>query len=74
MKAKEKENLTLVLMWQQIAGTRNVKSMDRLEALYKDVGLVVVGKDPEYSKELIRPTSTRAGMRNLRTKALQNGV
>ena len=74
MKVKEKENLTLVLMWQQIAGARNVKPMDRLEALYKDVGLVVVGKDPEYAKELVRPTSTQAGMRNLRTKALQNGV
>jgi|TARA_Y100000296_G_scaffold86129_1_gene124757 hypothetical protein len=53
MKEKEKQNLTTVLMWQQIAGARDVKPMERLEALYKDVGLVLLDKQPRHSKELV---------------------
>ena len=53
MTKKERNNLTMVLFMQNVAGARNVKPMKGLEALYKDVGLVVLNKKPKYSKELV---------------------
>tara|TARA_Y100000310_G_scaffold325644_1_gene389384 strand:+ start:910 stop:1071 length:162 start_codon:yes stop_codon:yes gene_type:complete len=53
MKEQEKKNLTMILLMQTIAGTRNVKPIERLEAIYKDVGLVVEGEKPHHSADLI---------------------
>ena len=53
MTKKERNNLTMMMLMQTIAGARNVKPMKRLEALYKDVGLMALNKKPKYSKELI---------------------
>tara|TARA_Y100000310_G_scaffold315053_1_gene365171 strand:- start:17 stop:253 length:237 start_codon:yes stop_codon:yes gene_type:complete len=56
MKEQEKKNLTMMLLMQTIAGARNVKPMERLEALHKDVGLIILGKKPYHSKDLIHRT------------------
>ncbi len=53
MKEKEKNNLTMILFFQNVAGARNVKPMERLEALHKDIGAMINDEEPTASKELI---------------------
>ncbi len=53
MTDKEKNNLTMILFLQNVAGARNVKPMKRLEALHNDIGAMINGKKPTASKKLI---------------------
>ena len=43
MNKEMKDKLTMILFWQNVAGTRNVKPIDRLEALHKDIAEVILG-------------------------------
>jgi len=53
MTVKEKKKLDYVLFMQVVAGTRNVKPIDRLVALAKDVVAIRDGEEPKESKELV---------------------
>ena len=57
MKEKEKNDLTMILFAQNVAGARNVKPMKRLEALHNDIGALINGEKPTASWEL---TKTKA--------------
>ena len=57
MKEKEKNDLTMILFAQSVAGARNVKPMERLEALHNDIGALINGEKPTASWEL---TKTKA--------------
>jgi hypothetical protein len=52
-KSVDAKKLTFVLLMQNIAGSRNVSAMKRLEALHNDVGALILGEEPTASKELI---------------------
>ncbi len=47
------KKLTFILLMQNIAGARNVKPIKRLEALHNDIGSLILGKEPNSSKELV---------------------
>ena len=49
MTEKEKNLLTTTLLAQTVAGARNVKPMDRLEALHNDIGAILLGEKPTAS-------------------------
>ena len=61
MKATDKQKidesvakkLTFILLMQNIAGARNVKPMKRLEALHNDIGALILGQEPNSSKDLV---------------------
>jgi len=44
MTKEEKNLLTTTLLAQTVAGARNVKPMDRLEALHNDIGAILLGE------------------------------
>ena len=54
MTKQEKDLLTTTLLAQTVAGARNVKPMDRLEALYNDIGAIILGEKPEASWDLTK--------------------
>jgi hypothetical protein len=54
MKEKEKNDLTMILFAQSVAGARNVKPMERLEALHNDIGALINGEKPTASWELTK--------------------
>jgi hypothetical protein len=43
MTKQDKDKLTMILLAQSVAGSRNVKPMKRLEALHNDIGSVILG-------------------------------
>ena len=49
MTEKEKNLLTTTLLAQAVAGARNVKPMERLEALHNDIGAILLGEKPTAS-------------------------
>ncbi|SVD88980.1 uncharacterized protein METZ01_LOCUS441834 [marine metagenome] len=49
MTEKEKNLLTTTLLAQTVAGARNVKPMERLEALHNDIGAILLGEKPTAS-------------------------
>ena len=49
MTDKEKNNLTMILFAQNVAGARNVKPMERLEALHNDIAAVINSEKPTAS-------------------------
>ncbi len=52
MTKEDKNKLTGILFAQTVAGARNVKPIDRLEALYNDIGSLVADEEPTQSREL----------------------
>ena len=54
MKEKEKNDLTMILFAQSVAGSRNAKPMKRLEALHNDIVAVINGEKPTASWDLVR--------------------
>ena len=54
MTKEEKNLLTTTLLAQTVAGARNVKPMDRLEALHNDIAAIILGKKPEASWALTK--------------------
>ena len=54
MTKKETDQLTTILFAQTVAGARNVKPMERLEALHNDIGAVILGGKPEASWALTK--------------------
>ena len=54
MTKKERDQITTTLWMCNVAGTRNVPYVDRLEALYKDLASIIEGKNPEATGELIK--------------------
>ena len=47
------KELTLLLFWNNIAGTRNVSAMKRLEALHRDVGALAQTQRAHELKKLL---------------------
>jgi hypothetical protein len=43
MSKNEKDKLTSILFAQSVAGARNVKPIERLEAFHNDIGAVILG-------------------------------
>jgi hypothetical protein len=54
MNKEDKAKLTTILFAQTVAGSRNVKPMKRLEALYNDIGTVINGDQPKASWSLTK--------------------
>ena len=54
MTKKETDQLTTILFAQTVAGARNVKPMERLEALHYDVAAVILGDKPKASWDLTK--------------------
>jgi len=52
MTNKEKNKLTMILFAQNVAGTRNVKPMKRLEAFHNDIGAIINDEEPKASWSL----------------------
>ena len=53
MTKKEKNKLTMLLFFNGVAGSRNVKAIDRLEALHIDIARMIEGEEPTATKELV---------------------
>jgi hypothetical protein len=53
MNEEQKKQLTMILFMQSVAGARNVKPIERLEALHNDIGAMIQGEEPIKSKELV---------------------
>ena len=54
MNKDTKDKLTHLLFLGNIAGARNVKPMERLEALHNDIGAVINGEKPTASWALTK--------------------
>jgi hypothetical protein len=53
MTKKEKNKLQMVCYLNQVAGSRNKKPLDRLEAMHIDVIRISEGKEPIKMKALV---------------------
>ena len=53
MTKKERNSLQMLAYLNQVAGSRNKKPLDRLEAMHIDVVRISEGKDPIKMKELV---------------------
>jgi hypothetical protein len=47
------KEMTTLLLWNNIAGARNVSAIKRLEALHEDVASLVMAERPHALKKLL---------------------
>ena len=51
---KQKQDLTMILFAQTVAGARNVKPIIRLEAMHDDLAAIIRGEKPTASWEITK--------------------